>query len=357
MGARAAWGLLAVVMLAACGSSAAPKHAATRTPTPTAAAASSSRSEVAPSPIPVTTLPETASAATYARLAGFNCKIPISNGQPGSGGFVAIPGGAFTSDPASNVAIDWKGAPAPQQTPAGPGLAGRPPAYGYSFDRAVGKWLPVSPNWVTPDGQAYAYPDFVGGGVRYVKVADGSLTTMGSGQNWQVLDVEAEGVYAQLFQPAGPAPAGLWLLSPGKDPAQVVASGYWNWVTTGFAYGFDAPSVPQGAPHPLLRLNLRDHTTVTWYQAGGSIQWISGFDRGGAPIVVFPPANYQYGQGAFETDLVSSPDQKTVLLRAPQGAQTPVIRDSHGFWEEADQLYFNSVPVSAVQGQLAGGCA
>ena len=78
---------------------------------------------------------------------------------------------------------------------------------------------------------------------------------------------------------------------------------------------------------------------------------------GGAPIVVFPPANYQYGQGAFETDLVSSPDQKTVLLRAPQGAQTPVIRDSHGFWEEADQLYFNSVPVSAVQGQLAGACA
>jgi len=352
---RAAWGLVvATVILAGCGGTPAPKHAAARTPTPAET----------PTPVAVLTPPPTlspsvpprsASAATYARLATFNCRLPISNGQPGSGGFIAVPGGTFTSDPASNVAIDWTGAPPPKQQP-GPMGAGRPPAYGVSFDRAVSKWLPVGAGWIALDGQSYAYPDFAGGGVRWVKIADGSVTTMGASNNWNVLDVEAEGAYAQLSNGAGPAGAGLWLLAPGKDPVQVVAGGYWQWVTTGFAYGFDAPSVPQGAPHPLLRLNLRDHTTETWYQNGASIQWIAGFDRGGAPIAVFQSASGYFGAPA-ETALIAHPDQKNTLLWSPQGAQAPAVEDSHGLWMVADQVYFNSVPVAPIQGELGGGCA
>ena len=358
---RPFWGLVVVMLVAACGSAASPaKHVtAARPPTPSATptlaeAPTATPYQAPPTTAPVYTSPQSASAATYARLATFNCRIPISNGQPGSGGFISIPGGTFASDPASNVVLDWTGAPPPKQPQQGPGPS-RPTSFGLSFDRAVGRWLPVGPTWVTPDGQSYAYPDFVGGGVRWVKVADGSVTTLGGSNSWNLLDVETEGAYAVRTDSTGQAPSGLWLLAPGKDPVQVIGSGYWSWVTTGFAYGYDAPSVPAGAPHPLLRFNLRDHTTVTWYQDGNQVQWVPGFDRGGAPIVVIPPANYQY-QPSFETALLAAPDTKNTLLKAPQGTQS-AIQDAHGYWLAADQLYFNGVPVSAVQGQLGGGCA
>ena len=67
---------------------------------------------------------------------------------------------------------------------------------------------------MAPDGQSYAYSDFVGGGVRWVKIADGSVTTMGASSNWNLIDVEAEGAYAQLSSGGGPPGAGLWLLAP-----------------------------------------------------------------------------------------------------------------------------------------------
>ncbi|HEY8643724.1 MAG TPA: hypothetical protein VIO84_13270 [Candidatus Dormibacteraeota bacterium] len=356
---RAAWGVALIAILVGCGGATPKPAAAAHTPSPSASPTPylyqppTPGSSSAPTVQPPYTPPVSASAATYARLASFNCRVPISNGQPGGGGFVGLPGGAFTSDPASNVALDWSGAPPPKQTAPGPG---RPPTLGLSYDRAVGKWVPVSANLVAPDGQSYAYPDFVGGGVRYVKISDGSVTTMGASSNWNLLDVEAEGVYAQRFDSQGAAPAGLWLLAPSKDPVQVVTGGYWQWVTTGFAYGYDAPSVPQGAPHPLQRLNLRDHTTVTWYHQGEQIQWIAGFDTDGSPIAIFPPANYYTG-ATWETALLPRPDEKIVLLQAPQGGQTPAVHDTHGYWIVADQLYFNSVPVSAVGGQLGGGCA
>jgi hypothetical protein len=362
--------VLVVAAVAACGGAPSPKAASSprpASPTPTvyqstpAATTQPRRQTPPPQPPNTSTGPRT---STESRLAALNCKVAVSNGSPGSGGFVGLPGGTFSSDPASNVAIDWSAAPAPKQTPPpGPGGPGRPSTYGLSYDRAVGKWLPVGASWVAPDGQSYAYPDFLAGGVRLVKVADGSGPTMAADFKWDVLDVEAEGVYAVRFDPQGPAPSGLWLLAAGKDPVQVVASGFWQWVTTGYAFGFDAPSVPQGASHPLLRLNLRDHSTVTWYQQGEKIQWIAGFDSDGSPIAVFPPTYPASGQSPpWVTALIPRPNQLNPILVAAQGAQAPVVRDSHGFWMEAGGLYFNEIgvggyQVSAVGGQLGGGCA
>jgi len=347
---------VAAVMLAvaACGGSASPQAASHRvTPTPYV---------YQPATQPRSELPATAPrASTESRLAAFNCRVPLSHGVPGSGGFVSIPGGAFSSDPGSNVALDWTGAPVPASAPGmGPGPATRTSSYGLSYDRAVGKWLPVYAAWVAPDGQTYAYPDYLGGGVRLVKVADGSITTMGPDSRWNVLDVEAEGVYAVRFDPQAPPAAGLWLLAAGKNPAQVVTGGYWDWVTTGYAYGFDAPSVPQGAPHPLLRLSLRDHTTVTWYQQGERIPYLAGFDRDGSPIAILAPSNGSPGD-PWQTALIPQPNQLNPILVASQGAEPPVVRDSHGFWMEAGGLYFNEIgvgtyQVTALAGQLGGGC-
>jgi hypothetical protein len=357
---RSLGGLLAIlVLVAGCGGPNTSKANATHKPlvvgTPT---------YLTPAPTAPTPSPDPSSSARTASggRTAITCRIPVSAYQPGSGGFVNMPSGQFASDPASNVALDWSGAPPvatdPRQGPYGPGA--RPQNFGLAYDRAVGRWLPVQVSWVAPDGQSYAYPDVLGGGVRIVKVADNSVSTVGSGSTWNVIDMEAEGVYATRSQMQGPLVPGLWLLAAGQDPVQVTDAGYWQWVTTGYAYGFDAPSVPQGAPHPLLRLNLRDRTTTTWFQRGNQIQWIAGFDRDGAPIAVLAPPAY-YNGVSIQTVLINRPDETVTLLTAEQGAQFPVLRDARGFWMEAGGLYLNSVgygseQVSDVNGQLGGTC-
>src|SRR5262249_49071954 len=94
--------------------SSAAKHATTPTPALSPVPASSPSG----SPVPL--------ASTL------SCRLPISSGQPGSGGFLAFPDAAFTADPSSAVKADT--------------------SYGLSFDRAVAKWVPVPRSWVAPDG-------------------------------------------------------------------------------------------------------------------------------------------------------------------------------------------------------------
>lgn len=357
---RSLGGLLAIlVLVAGCGG--ATGKASARKPVVVSTATYLTPAPTAPGATPPPQASSPARAASGGRTA-ITCRIPVSAYQPGSGGFVSMPSGQFTSDPASNVALDWSGAP-PVASDARPGPYGpgaRPQNFGLAYDRAVGKWLPVQVSWVAPDGQSYAYPDVLGGGVRITRVADGSVATVGLGSTWNVIDVEAEGVYATRSGQQGPLVPGLWLLAAGKDPVQVTGAGYWQWVTAGYAYGFDAPSVPQGAPHPLLRLNLRDKTTTTWFERGNQIQWIAGFDRDGSPIAVLAPAAY-YNGVPIQTVLINRPDQAVTLLTALQGAQFPVLRDARGFWMEAGGLYLNSIgygseQVSEVNGQLGGTC-
>ena len=356
--------LMAAVLVAACGG---PSPAAKRSTPPLVIVQESppTSKDVPPTPTSGGNPASDPRAASGGRAA-IVCRIPVSNSQPGSGGFVNLPAGDFSVDPASNVAVDWTGAPSPPATsqprlgPYGPG--GRAQNFGLSYDRAVGRWLPVQVSWVAPDGQSYAYPDYVAGGVRIARVSDGSVTTVGGGSFWNILDVESEGVYAVKAQFEGPVAAGLWRLTPGRDVAQVTGGGFWQWVTTGFAYGFDAPSVPQGAQHPLLKLNLRTGNIVTWYQHGENLQWIAGFDNDGSPVATLqPPPAYGYAP-MIETVVIPRPDVTVLLLEAQQGAQTPVVRDGHGFWIEAGGLYLNSVgygaeKVSDVNGQLGGTCA
>lgn len=360
---RGTRGLSALVMLlplaAACGGGSPQSSQRSAPPLVITKETPPSNKEAPPQPASGPTGNPPPASATGGRTA-IACRIPVSNGQPGSGGFVTMPAGGFTTDPASNVALDWTGAPAPASNARlGMGPPQRPPTFGLSYDRAAAMWLPVPVQWVAPDGKSYAYPDTLGGGVRVAKVADGSVTTLGAGKFWNLLDVEGEGVYAVQADFNGPAGSGLWLLAPGKDPSQVVQSGFWNWATSGYAYGYDAPSVPQGAPHPLLRINLRTGNVLTWYQRGDRIQWVAGFDSDGSPVVTLQPPPYSQ---SVETAVIPRPDHSVPLLNAQQGAQAPVIRDAHGFWIEAGGLYLNSIgygaeKVSDVNGQLGGGCA
>ncbi len=77
----------------------------------------------APTPSPNASLPPLASTLA--------CRLPVSSGQPGSGGFVTFPQGTFAVDPGSALS----------------GVR-----YGLSFDRAAAKWVPAPRSLVAPDG-------------------------------------------------------------------------------------------------------------------------------------------------------------------------------------------------------------
>ena len=131
------------------------------------------------------------------------CKLPISNGVPGSGGFISFPEAIFTADKASHVTLP------------GPALGGRQ-AFGLSYDRASAKWLPVPPDWVSPDGTRYAYPS--ADAIEVISVATGTVVNeLGKGHSWQVLDLENGGVYAYIVKsgttdwPPTAASGGLWV--------------------------------------------------------------------------------------------------------------------------------------------------
>ena len=61
--------------------------------------------------------------------------------------WVTYPGAAYTPDPSGQPVL-----PTPNQS-------GPPPNYGYAYDAADSRWLPVMPSLVSPDGTHYVFTD------------------------------------------------------------------------------------------------------------------------------------------------------------------------------------------------------
>ena len=292
-----------------------------------------------------------ASGASPAGLA-LNCRLPIYAGGPGSGGFIVFPNGTFIADPRSAVTAP---SPSPGPTPA-------PPQYGYgyqgwwgtTYDRAYSKWLPVPYTWVTPDGTRYAYPGQPDG-IYVQNITNGTQLELGEGKFWQILDVEANGVYAVTGQTGG-----LWLLTFAGAVTQVTSNGFWQAVRGGYAYGTATSSVPQGVGNTILRLNLSTGASVDYFSYPSVQSSVAGFDYAGKPVI------YVQGQNLFLVYLGSTqPGQSMVIANLfgsnfwPNGAP---VGDSHGLWLASGNgiaLYVAGVgwySMSGLGGQLAGGC-
>lgn len=288
------------------------------------------------------------------------CRLPISQGQSGSGGFIVLPGGTYVADPRSSVSVP-AGAP-----PLPPPQMGQQSGFGISYDSVHARWLPVPFNWVSPDGSRYAY--LIAQGIVVVNTADNSFSTLGAGRAWNILSVDAQGVYATVQQTAG-----LWLLPFSGGAQQLTSSGFWQGVAAGAAYGTSASAVPQGVANPILRLDLKTGTTQTWFTVDGATEQVVGFDGSGSPLIVVnynpnaPGENVQsylwsvptlgggltiavvYGPGYYQPD--------TFL-----GFYPPVI-DGHGMWFGSGLGIFLFIPykawylASTFNGTPAGACA
>lgn len=298
-----------------------------------------------------------ASSGSWSFAGGLSCRLPIYVGGPGSGGFVVFSDGSFVADPRSNVTLP-AGAPSPAQGGFGYGYGpGGPGFVGLSYDHAADKWLPVGFKSVSPDGRWYAYAGQ--SGIYVVKVADSTITELGEGKTWTLLDVETTGVYAAPLNAGG-----LWWLPLSGSAQQVSSQGFWQAIGGGAAYGTATSAVPQGVSNTILRLDLKTGTSQPWFMVDGGTSTAIGFDSKGVPIIASSSFPIDYRGPTQEAWLVPSVGGATVIVDNPaaQFFNPPIIADSRGYWTSNGQAIFVFIPGDGLHraagygGSLAGAC-
>jgi hypothetical protein len=279
---------------------------------------------------------------------GLSCRLPIYAGGPGSGGFLVLPDGTFVADPRSAGTAPTP-SPAPSPPPAGPGY-GYQNWFGLTYDRVVGKWLPVPRQWVSPDGKHYAYPGLTEG-IYIVDASTSALSEVGGGKHWVLFDVQNDGVFAEEF-----AQPGLWSLPFSGAARQITANGFWVAVGGGAAYGTATSAVPSGVTGIIIRLDLATGTSQNWFAVTGQQPGFAGFDNAGHPL--FWVWSQYYGNYLW---VVYGLGNATVLVGT--NSTGTLLADSHGIWLSGNNAIFLIVPgkgvypVSTFGGQPAGECA
>src|ERR1700682_912446 len=281
--------------------------------------------------------PAATSSGTFTPALPLNCRLPIFVGQNGSGGFIAFPGSTYIADPASGGSL-----PTPAVTPP-PGYPGYGPGYGYgqpyggmSYVKAFSKWVPVQMSWVSPDGSKYAFP--TANSIWVQNVADSGHVLLGEGQQWNVIAFLAEGVYAT----SPPSSAGLWLLPLSGAPRQIATTGFWQKAAAGAAYGTAVSAVPQGAPNPIIKLDLKTGAITDWFARGNAQMYATGFDAQGHPVLQIV---YNSSTGtSTEIWLTTAPSKGVPIGPASYSQYGPSpslmgspAADSHGIWFQAFQ--------------------
>jgi hypothetical protein len=253
------------------------------------------------------------------------CRLPIV--RNGAGGFVTVD----TDAPAGS------GPPASTRALADPAARVRLPdgeaAAGLTYSWPLGRWLPVVPAWVAPDGKRYAYGDR--DGVLHVVSAAGQDRAVNRDRTWAVISFQAAGVYAGALG-TGTIPNGLWLVDPANGHArQIQAGGYWVSVSAGTAWELTADSQPPPLPPPVplsqfgqltgndvTRLDLRTGRLTPMYASPSVLLAFVGVDAEGDALVSGLP-------GPDALLVVSGPGRVAVH---PAGAWSSSLVDGSRTW-------------------------
>ena len=282
--------LAIVLIVAACSGS------------PSPAAQSSSLRTVTPSP------------------AGPNGDLPVWIQEPSStgqldfaGGFLHFPGGAFRRDPHADMVFDAK-VTGLMRTPDQPYLY----AYGspitvvtLTYDRAVGRWLPVNRAQVSDDGLRYAYVDHEPGAapsqrIHIVDVRTGSDQVVFRNTNnplYAVVGLIQQNIYLTSCQPTETA-GNCWgplrrldaitgnIATVSDRRGTWLVSGRIGWMVTCWP-GQDPISCfgiyDDRGPNQLLRVDLATGNEETWGRGSGLD--LIGIDGDGAPLITVGDTN------------------------------------------------------------------
>ena len=292
-----------------------------------------------------------------------SCRLPVSGTLPGSGGFIQLPGGGFTADPASNVAFRGQ--------PDASGLR-----RGYTYDPVHGRWLPVPRDWVMPDYSSYVYV-----GTEYphasnqpalhrVVLASGSDTLWVNGDQLYGFPIalRPEGVYG------APGPEIITLVDP-VGAVSTIDQGHYGlfsvitpigiWATK--SAGFASLSTVQ-------RIDPHTQVATDWFEATGATALPIGVDGVGNPIIA---VGTQLPNGRMAaTQIWIAPLPTPTGAAAPNGqeiysdAAHPLtligwpILSGGAIWIETDQGLWTDdavggAPITLVSshsGFIAGGC-
>lgn len=289
------------LLMTACGTGA----GSATTPAPSATASASAA--------PVTPTPSPSTAACRLPVAGGDAPTDgnPAHGARGHGGFLAIPAGTFTADPAS--------------------LA--------TYVLSAAKWVPVPRAWVSPDGKSYAYPEYrtaagpVTGIIHVVDIASGADRPLGVPAPSIPVSWDAAGIYVARVVPNSDArPTGLSVLDPSSGGLrQITPSGTWTVVGSDSAYGADldsslAPPPGGGGPgaaNRVWKLSL----------AGGSPAVVATFP--GSNVSVLGVRGSDLVLGIVTADRFTVKAGSTTIydgaITAPQPTQ-PIVVDGNAIW-------------------------
>lgn len=289
------------------------------------------------------------------------CKLPVSGPRPGSGGFVQMPAGTFSPDPASNVAA--------QGQPDQAGLR-----RGLTYDPRHEQWLPVPRDWVMPDDSSYVYLGSGAGNqpdLHVVKMSTGSDSVWPNGAQLygHPIALRPEGVYG------APGPEIITMVEPAGAVTTVDQGHYGLFaVITPTAIWATKSGTSSSGQYLLTDVQRIDPTTqaaTDWFVVGGSTVLPIGIDAGGDPIIAAgtllpsalisatqiwiapqpstgaaPAGNLIYSDAAHPLTIIGSP-----------------IVSAGAVWIETDKgLWVAESPLttlrlaSSFSGYIAGGC-
>jgi hypothetical protein len=225
-----------------------------------------------------------------------------------------------------------------------------------SFDYHSGRWLPVTPRAISPDGRFYAYlvnahPEQQGvdffSDVHVREVATGrdrvvfrNLGSLAMGEGGGLVGWSESGIYVStlsaivanpdlyLIDPSSSAPARRVGPNPPIPPpgGAFLPNADFTWINGGYAWGpgsyWHPSDQTQSRYHTrVLRMDLRTGAVETWYDGGQPMQ-IVGFDSEGHLVLRLI--------GAVGGLLVLTGRNQTISM--PARANGAFFSDSHGMW-------------------------
>jgi hypothetical protein len=132
--------------------------------------------------------------------------------------------------------------------------------------------VPVPPDWVSPSGRLYAYPDYTTHKIRVVTVSDGNSGDVTGPGSWELIGVDESGVYVVTL-----GTPGVSFITFGGAKTQVVDRGTWLRFGSRALWGVDQSG-------NIARHDLSTGAETIWGKAQ-SISIFAGFYPTGEPIV------------------------------------------------------------------------
>lgn len=261
-------------------------------------------------------------------------------------GFLALPGGSVTPDPAARLAVDATSNR--MMTTGSPTLYGD--HSGITYDWAIGRWLPVAARQVAADGRVYAYVEAIAsaGGtgppgpvassvrIHIVDVKSATDTVLYSTPTppfFTIVGFVGSTIYlsADCVEGCAPDSLKLWQLDGNTRQLTLVSSRRsFDWQITGTIAWMTEYTQASPAGR-LLRIDLATGQAQTWF-TGSGIELI-GLANDGSPLIV------QNDMDGFALLRVSAPGASEQIGGGPSNNQfTTAVADGTQTWIGGGQV-------------------